>query len=77
MAMKDVTLRDGTVIPKGTCVIAAAHPMHQDTSRYISPEQYNPFRFSSLRVLDGENMKHQYVHTSTEYIPFGHGKHAW
>lgn len=26
---------------------------------------------------EGEEVKHQYVNTSLEFVPFGHGRHAW
>ncbi|KAI0368877.1 cytochrome P450 [Pilatotrama ljubarskyi] len=75
-AIKDVTLQNGTVIPRGTLVVAAAYPTHHDESVYANPEVFDPFRFARLREEDGEGTRHQFVNTSVEYIPFGHGKHA-
>ena len=76
-ALKDVTLVDGTFIPKGTMVCAASYPMHQDETHYTDAEEFDPFRFSRMREKEGEGVKHQYVNTSANYIPFGHGRHAW
>lgn len=76
-AMKDVTLHDGTFIPRGVNVVAAADPMHHDGSVYADADVFDPFRFSRLREQDGEGTKHQFVNTSLDYISFGHGKHAW
>ena len=76
-AMKDVTLSDGTFIPKGTLVVAAAYPMHHDDSNYVDASVFDPFRFARMCEEEGQGTKHQFVHTSTKYIPFGHGKHAW
>ena len=38
---------------------------------------FDGFRFARMREAEGEGTKHQYVNTSTEYVSFGHGKHAW
>ncbi|KAI0741267.1 cytochrome P450 [Daedaleopsis nitida] len=75
-AMKDLTLVDGTFIPKGTLVVAAAGPTHYDEAYYPDPSVFDGFRFARLREDAGEGTKHQFVNTSTEYIAFGHGKHA-
>ncbi|KAI1793059.1 cytochrome P450 [Ganoderma leucocontextum] len=75
-AMKDVTLSDGTFIPKGTLLAAAVDPMHHDESVYANPEVLDPFRFAKLREGEGEGLRHQVVNTSVNYLPFGHGKHA-
>ncbi|KAI0962094.1 hypothetical protein AcV7_001014 [Taiwanofungus camphoratus] len=75
-AMKDVTLSDGTFIPAGTIVAAAAVPCHHDEENYVNANAFDPFRFSDKRMDENERIKHQYVSTSPEYIAFGHGKHA-
>ncbi|KAI0713154.1 cytochrome P450 [Cerioporus squamosus] len=72
----DVTLSDGTFIPKDTLIVAASYPQHYDDSIYDNAATFDPFRFSRMRGEDGEGTKHQFVNTSVEYIPFGHGKHA-
>ncbi|KAI0714845.1 cytochrome P450 [Earliella scabrosa] len=77
-AMKDVTLNDGTFLPKGTVVLAATYPIHLDEDNYASAAEFDPFRFSRMReASEGESTKHQFVNTSIEYVLFGHGKHAW
>ena len=76
-AMVDLTLNDGTFIPKGTIIVAAAHPRHHDESIYPDPDVFDPFRFARMREGEGESTKHQFVNTSTDYVSFGHGKHAW
>ena len=75
----DVTLSDGTFIPNNTTVAAAAFPTHHDSSVYANPDALDPLRFTKLGA-DGDvrgALKHQTVVTSTAFIPFGHGKHAW
>ena len=76
-AMQDLQFSNGIRIPKGTIVAAAAVPMHMDEEIYPNPNMFNPWRFSDLRQEDGEGLKHQFVSTSAEYVPFGHGRHAW
>nr|ANC28048.1 cytochrome P450 [Polyporus umbellatus] len=76
-AMKDVTLSDGTRIPKGTLVAASAVVAHSDDTRYADPTVFDPFRFARMREGDiEESDKHQLVNTSVDFITFGHGKHA-
>ncbi|KAI0640040.1 cytochrome P450 [Trametes polyzona] len=75
--MKDVTLIDGTVVPCGTMLLATSYDIHHDGSIYENPEVFDPFRFSRMREQSEEQAsKHQFVNTSVNYIPFGHGKHA-
>jgi len=76
LARTPLTLSDGTYIPKGTVVAAAATPTHTDDENYTNPEVFDPFRFSDIRGEDGQGTKHQFVHTSVDYLPFGHGKRA-
>lgn len=77
-AVKDVTLSDGTRIPKGTLVAAAAVIAHSDDTRYADPLVFDPFRFSRMREAGAEEaVKHQLVNTSVDFITFGLGKHAW
>ncbi|EMD42274.1 hypothetical protein CERSUDRAFT_79865 [Gelatoporia subvermispora B] len=75
MAMVDLTLSDGTRIPRGTILAAGAFTMHHDGTIYTDPEIFDPFRFYRMRE-EGGGMKHQFVSTRADYIPFGHGKHA-
>jgi len=76
MMMKDVTLSDGTYIPKGTFVAATAASEHRDESHYTNPHVFDPWRFSNMREDEGKGLRHQFVSTSVDYIAFGHGKHA-
>lgn len=76
LALQDFTFSDGTLIPKGTLVLATSHAMHHDDAIYADADVFDPWRFANLRA-DGESTKHQMVNTSSNYISFGHGKHAW
>ena len=75
--MQDVTLHDGTFLPKGTLVVAAKCAMHYDDNNYENANKFDAFRFVRMREVPGQALKHQFVTTSPEYIAFGHGKSAW
>ncbi|EJF60342.1 cytochrome P450 [Dichomitus squalens LYAD-421 SS1] len=75
-ALKDVLLSDGTVIPAGTMVNIKTHRLHLDDACYPNANEFDPFRFARLREVDGEGTKHQFVHTSNQYVAFGVGRHA-
>lgn len=77
VAHKDITLSDGTFIPKGTLLSVPVYSMHHDDSLYEDAARFDAFRFSRMREQEGEGAKHQYVNTSIDYVSFGHGKHAW
>lgn len=65
---------DGTSIPAGTFVSAAAMAVHHDGQLYPDPDEFNPWRFVDQDI---EESRRQLVTTNIDYIPFGHGKHAW
>ncbi|KAF9236824.1 cytochrome P450 [Melanogaster broomeanus] len=74
--MKDFTFSDGTVIPEGAHISAAARCMHLDNELYENADVFDPFRFSNIREEDGEEFEHQFVFPKPEYLSFGHGRHA-
>ena len=76
-ALKDFMFSDGTFIPKGTSVAAATLSLHHDKNFYDNPDVFEPFRFADILEEDGKGPKHQFASTSTEYLPFGHGRYAW
>ncbi|KAI0722082.1 cytochrome P450, partial [Fomitopsis betulina] len=75
-ALQDYTFADGTFIPAGTTMSAPSYSVHHDGQFYNNPRQFDPFRFSHMRDGDGEGTWHQMVSTSTDYLTFGHGRHA-
>ena len=75
--MTDLTLSDGTFLPRGSFVAANVLATHTDPAYYPSPNKFDPFRFANLRSSSpDEANKHQMVNTSAEYLSFGHGRHA-
>ncbi|KAI0783163.1 cytochrome P450 [Abortiporus biennis] len=75
-SLQDITLSDGTYIPKGTIMATPVFSTQTDEDTYTNPREFEPFRFSDMREMEGESMKHQFSRTSTEYIAFGYGRHA-
>ena len=48
-AMKDITLYDGTRIPRGTIITLAAGPMHHDEALLENAKPFDPFRYARMR----------------------------
>ncbi|KAI0814828.1 cytochrome P450 [Irpex lacteus] len=79
MIMKDYKFSDGTYVPAGTLVVAPVASTHRDAENYENSDIFDPLRFVNLREEDASGnggVKYQYVATSTEYLGFGHGRHA-
>ncbi|KIJ13823.1 hypothetical protein PAXINDRAFT_170142 [Paxillus involutus ATCC 200175] len=74
--MKDFTLSDGTVLPKGTYVTFASQATSLDNGVYDHAEKFDPFRFASMGEEDGDDAKHSFVSANPDYLAFGHGRHA-
>ncbi|KAI6042746.1 cytochrome P450 [Pisolithus marmoratus] len=73
---KNLTLSDGTFIPKGTHLFVLTYVFHHDGSVYEDPVVFDPFHFFLLRDDGNENAGHQMVGMTQDYLPFGWGKHA-
>ena len=72
-----MTLSDGTFIPKGALVTAPARAIHYDETYYPNAHSFEPFRFFDMHDKDEENVNHQFVSTTSAFLAFGHGQHAW
>ncbi|OLN83304.1 Dihydromonacolin L monooxygenase LovA 6 [Colletotrichum chlorophyti] len=75
LARADVTLSDGTFIPKGSNVCVSSTSLW-DPEIYPEPERWDGYRFLRMREQDGKTNMSQLVSTSSEHLGFGHGKHA-
>ncbi|KAM5541007.1 hypothetical protein V8D89_005318 [Ganoderma adspersum] len=76
-AVKDITLCDGTRIPRGTVVTAAADAMHHDEAVLKNADTFDPFRYARMRsATDDGGLKYQFTSTSPEYIAWGYGLQA-
>lgn len=80
-AFTDYTMSDGTFLPKGSFVSVNADAVHFNDSNYAHADEFDGFRFckedDEKAAASESSVKHQMVTTSVEYVPFGHGKHAW
>ncbi|KAI0059480.1 cytochrome P450 [Artomyces pyxidatus] len=76
LVLQPFTFSNGVTVPAGTTVVAASSATHHDTANYENAEVFDGFRFADLRDEDGEGLKHQMVSTQTDYLAFGHGRHA-
>ena len=90
VALQDFTFSDGTFIPAGTTIAATAWCIHMDENYYEDPTVFKPWRFLGTRAEEGNkydsnpwkegkdaDTKQHFVSTSSNYLAFGHGKHAW
>ncbi|KAI9735351.1 MAG: hypothetical protein M1818_006546 [Claussenomyces sp. TS43310] len=75
IAHEDVTLSDGTKIPKGA-ILGVPITAMTDGKYQEDPLTFNGHRFYDKRQQDGNESKFQFVTTSNDFIAFGHGKHA-
>ena len=75
--MRDYTFADGTFLPKGTVVGIGVNEVHLDDRLYENARMFEPFRFVNTETTDEDGAKHRFVSTGLDYLPFGHGKHAW
>lgn len=75
LALADVTLSDGTVIPKGTkCAVRSTKRL--DPTVYENPNVFDGRRFMRMRDVPEKANQAHLVTTSTEALGFGHGLHA-
>ena len=74
-ALAPVTLKDGTVLPKGTTVTVSSSRMW-DPTLHESPEEWRSDRFLRLRETPGMEHRAHLVSTSGDHLGFGHGQHA-
>ncbi|KAI0245471.1 cytochrome P450 [Lactifluus subvellereus] len=78
LALRPFTFSNGLTIPAGTLMAIPAGAIHTDGEIYPNPEEFDGFRFSKLREMEGDTMlnKHQAVSISPEQLTFGLGRHA-
>ncbi|KAF2218367.1 cytochrome P450 [Elsinoe ampelina] len=72
---KDITLSDGTKLPKGARIMVTAET-YRDPDIYHQPDTFEADRFLKLRNQAGEENNWQFVTTSPKHMLFGHGQHA-
>ncbi|KAF4816228.1 Cytochrome P450 monooxygenase ATR2 [Colletotrichum siamense] len=76
-ATRDVTLSDGTFIPKGTKLEFPTFAIHRDTDFYEDATSFDGYRFLKKRHEDEEtSAKHHYVSARKDMLGWGYGKTA-
>lgn len=73
---KDLTLSDGTALPKGTHFGMPAAAILQDTENEPNADQFDGFRYYKKRMNPAEANKHQFAMTDNNSLHFGHGKYS-
>jgi cytochrome P450 len=77
VALKPLTLRDGTFIPKGTFLELPTDAIGRDPEIYPDPDRFDPYRFYRLRQTGDQNVhRHQFVTVTREDTNFGWGRHS-
>ena len=66
--VKPITFSNGVTIPSNTLLSATTMASQVDEDNYDDPETFNPWRFVQSK---------SFVTTGVDYLPFGHGRHAW
>ncbi|KZO94401.1 cytochrome P450 [Calocera viscosa TUFC12733] len=75
-AMRDVTLSDGTLVPKGAKLAINIPAVYSDPSLFPTPETFDPWR-SSRKIEQGENeVKHALTTASSDFLLWGGGEHV-
>lgn len=75
-ALQPFTLSDGTHIPRGTILVTPAIATHFDDEHYADAASFDPSRYVPVADAKQGGAPKQYVTTTAEYVPFGHGKYA-
>lgn len=73
--MHDFTFSDGKVVPKGCIIASPTYVVHHDNAIYSSPNTFDPFRFARPN-RDGDGTREQLISISSDFMVFGHGRHA-
>ena len=75
--MSPITLSDGTKLPKGTYISAAAEAILHDDENIESASTFDGFRYSKRRSQNPQEERlHQFGMTDMRNLHFGHGKYA-
>ncbi|KAI0527714.1 cytochrome P450 [Xylaria bambusicola] len=75
VAVADVHLSDGSIIPKGA-KCAVANTSRLDDGIYKEPKEFDGYRFLNMRNDAGNEHSAQLVTTSPDSLGFGHGTHS-
>jgi cytochrome P450 len=73
----DITLFDGTYLPKGTTVLSPTWSLSHDVSIFPNPNTFDGLRFFNMRHASPADLNRHHLTTlDTTATYFGVGKHA-
>ncbi|KAJ4251857.1 hypothetical protein NW762_011154 [Fusarium torreyae] len=75
-AIADLTLPDGTFVPKGTKLEINTCSIHMDNERYKNPNDFDGLRFFKMRQAPGQDKKFLYYSVGKEDLSWGFGRNA-
>ncbi|CAG7555679.1 unnamed protein product [Fusarium equiseti] len=75
-AVADMTLPDGTFVPKGTKLEINTCSIHADKDLYENPKDFDGLRFYKMRQGPGQENKYKYSSVGREDLSWGFGRHA-
>ncbi|ODH13825.1 hypothetical protein ACO22_06865 [Paracoccidioides brasiliensis] len=75
VTLDNITLSDGTTIPKNVMTAVSSNRMW-DPTVYADPDQWDGYRFYNMRHQPGQENTAQLVTTSPDFLAFGHGQHS-
>ena len=77
LVLKPFTFSNGSSVPPGATLSVAMRPAHFDEENYADAGVFNPLRFLDRTGDNESEFRHQMVSTSTDFLAFGYGRHAW
>nr|AEB26537.1 trichothecene C-8 hydroxylase cytochrome P450 monooxygenase [Fusarium sporotrichioides] len=75
LALEDITLEDGTFIPKGHQISVSCHAM-RDNEIYENASSWDGYRYYRQREQSANEHKAQLSSTSPDHMGFGYGIHV-
>ena len=72
----DITLSDGTLIPKGTYIAMVDDHSLDPNSSYTNGDKYDGYRFIKMRDVPERAHQTQLVSVTSDHTGFGFGNHA-
>ncbi|KJX97743.1 cytochrome p450 like protein [Zymoseptoria brevis] len=75
VSRREIVLKDGTVLPKGTYMGTASSQLGNDARLWSSPEVFDGFRYAKLRSQPGNEGKFHFTATGLDQLSFGYGRH--
>ncbi|KAF4306203.1 Cytochrome P450 [Botryosphaeria dothidea] len=73
--LRDITLSDGTFLPKGTVIEIDSAQKYFDPQFFDEPDTFDALRFYNLRA-DGDKNSHQFATSNADYLHWGQGRHS-